>query len=695
MDAARERLAPQKDPTGAAIPRDIEERTRRGRREMLKDAPKRRLCMRFERGDTYWFITEKGALSYQPTVTAATGGGKPSHRIRNKYNFIRPIVQAKVSAATQRVPSYEVSPSTTDPADEGASRLAESVALYGYDKWRLRSVTTKVATMAIGHGGDGFAMPYFDQDVGPYVEVDGEQVGMGEIRVLTLSGNEVYWEPGVDFNDSRWYCIERARPIDELRSLPGYIGGKVVPDASTSDIPTDREGRDNLAMVTEYLERPSPKYPEGRRLVMAGGRVITDRRLVNETSRYAWEGYPLKDASGRVLDEPVLHRLSYTQDPELDRDFGLTWQLIDFQRTAQDAYNKIAEWKNRCLVPQIMAPVGSITTPRTDVPGDIIYYKPIAGMKPEWEQVPPTPDSLFRTAQEMRAAMREIAQDQNLDANAAASNTQQIIEQSQNRWQSFLGDLAEFHSRLMRHCLLLVGAHYTEPRLLQIRGRFGPYPIRDFRGAQLMGQVSVTVLPGSLAARSHDEVTKQVFAYFDRGWISGQAAMAAIQGGNAEKLIEGFELDISRANRIIQKIRDGSVMDMPSAPMTDPTTGGPVTEQVLGPDGQPILDVNGMPQTVPSQVPGWMPRDYDTPEVWKHVFSDWLKTEDAASLPEEMQAVAQNIYDGILRVQADQQARAAAAQTAQAQALGAANAAKPQDKGLPSLPGGTGTPLPT
>ncbi|MDQ3153605.1 MAG: hypothetical protein M3R63_18465, partial [Actinomycetota bacterium] len=156
MDAARERV---KGPTGLEIPASLGEKLQRGRKEMLRDAHRRRLCMRFERGDTYWYLTDKGTLSFQPTVTAANGGGKPSHRVRNKYNYIRPIVQAKVSAATQRVPSYDISPSTTDPTDEGAARLSEQVALYGYDKWRLRSTTVKVCTLAIGHGGDGFAMP--------------------------------------------------------------------------------------------------------------------------------------------------------------------------------------------------------------------------------------------------------------------------------------------------------------------------------------------------------------------------------------------------------------------------------------------------------------------------------------------------------------------------------------------------------
>jgi hypothetical protein len=47
-----------------------------------------------------------------------------------------------------------------------------------------------------------------------------------------------------------------------------------------------------------------------------------------------------------------------------------------------------------------------------------------------------------------------------------------------NRWQSFLGDLAEFHSRLMRHCLVLVARYYDAERQIQIRGQYGWQPLQ-------------------------------------------------------------------------------------------------------------------------------------------------------------------------------------------------------------------------
>jgi hypothetical protein len=61
------------------------------------------------------------------------------------------------------------------------------------------------------------------------------------------------------------------------------------------------------------------------------------------------------DADGQVIDEPVLHRLSYTVNIEGD-DLGLMERLIDLVRTISDCWNKILEYKNRGLLLQMIAP---------------------------------------------------------------------------------------------------------------------------------------------------------------------------------------------------------------------------------------------------------------------------------------------------------------------------------------------------
>src|SRR3954464_15863402 len=154
IDDQREREPAPRQPL--PVPGDVERAMRRGRGVMKRDAAKRRLCMRFERGDTFFFVNERNQLDNTPTVTAAAGGGKPPHKIRNSFNFIRPIVEDKVSSATQRIPNYEIDPATTDPEDHGAAKLSEKVAIYGYDQWRVRKTSIDAVKTAIAHGGASY-----------------------------------------------------------------------------------------------------------------------------------------------------------------------------------------------------------------------------------------------------------------------------------------------------------------------------------------------------------------------------------------------------------------------------------------------------------------------------------------------------------------------------------------------------------
>jgi hypothetical protein len=663
------------------VPPVIDRRISRGRAEMLRHASKRRLCVRMERGDTFFYLDHRENLVSYQLATIPGGGGKPPHRIRNRFNFIRPIIEDKVSAATQRVPNFEVNPSTTDPEDSAAASLAQKAAIYGYDQWRYRQARTDVVYTAIGRGGSAYALPYFDPNVGPYVEVqDGEDtklVGQGEIKIKTFNGNEVYWEPGVDFHQSRWWVTEQAQPLDDVEEMPGFIGVKLNPDAATSDIPNDAKPDQQRVMVRNYYERPCPKWPRGRWLTIANHRIIVDARRIDPTTEFPWQDYPLKNADGQSIDEPILHQLEYTHDADADADYGLTWQLIDFQRSAQDCINKMLEYKNRGLKLQMKAPVNSLIDRPDDVPGAVRYFKPGPnGEQPEWEPGPnPTIlNSLVQIFNLILTQMQSVAafQDIQADPNVAARTVGAAIENARARWQRFLQDLAEFDSRLMRHCLLLVARYYTEPRTLEIRGRMGWEPIHDFKGSKILGQSNVRVNPGSLQYLSRQQVLSIVQYYAQMQWITGPQAMDAIEHNQPGKLTETYDLDQAKINRIIQKIRDGTIMDMPTRVEMVPGPPDPVTGEV---------------QEVETEVPAWMPSDFDNVPVWQQVLANWLKTEDYENAPREAQEVGKLMWQGLQELQKQHAMRQAQQQQAMAQSLGMGNAAKPQGpSALPSTP---------
>lgn len=106
--------------------------------------------------------------------------------------------------------------------------------------------------------------------------------------------------------------------------------------------------------------------------------------------------------------------------------------------------------------------------------------------------------------------------------------------------------------------------------------------------------------------------------------------------------------------------------------------------------------VTGEQMQVAEEVPGWMPRPFDNIRVHKQVFEDFMKTTDYDALDDPGKEAASIYYDTLLRLEAEVQAKADAAQQAQAQQLGMNNAAAPQTAApLPSLPGAPGNEQPT
>lgn len=636
-------------------PPGVEEKLKRGRDAMRSEAPQRNEYLAFARGEQYrWVEPSSNILRSQSTTSNYDGSGKPRHRVRSVRNFIFDHVETLVAAATERIPGYSIAATSTDPRREGAARLARKVAYYGYEPWGVDTATERAIRYAV-IADEGFVWPYFDNTIGPYYEVEGPDGGPtplaeGEIRHRVFGPNEVFWEPGVRFEESRWHGIEQARDLDATMEMEGYVGGKLDPDAQQAETSQRDVTQERLVMVTDYLERPTPRRPDGRWITLANGRVIVQERK-----------YPCVDAEGKVLDEPVLHRLTYAEDPDSERGLGLVRHLIDAQRTLNHAVSKIAEWMNLAPNPQIVVLNGRLKDKLNDQPGAVFRA---VGTEIKFRPIPPLPPEVFTQKEEATADMARIAAQNDIPAQVeSGKGIEQLRSKDLGRHSTFFKNLARFHSRLARHNLYLVQRHYSVPRLLKVQGDRGIERIPDFLGSQLLGEVDVRVSPDSLEPRTRESIEAKILAFADRGWVTPHAAMAAINSGTAESLVEGYERDVARANLVIQKIKDGPET-LFNTPPRRPFQGE-----------EPGLDETGAPR---EYMPGWLPRPFDNVRVHLDVFADWMKSGEYDALPPPQMEAANAYYDALLGIEATQRAQQAAAQEEMAQALGSANAARPQ-----------------
>jgi hypothetical protein len=455
----------------------------------------------------------------------------------------------------------------------------------------------------------------------------------------------VFWAAGARFEESPFHVIETAQQIEYIKALPGYMGGDLKPDAQghgsfVQGVLSKTAARGNMAMLTEYLELPSAKNPEGRRLFICNNKVVCPP-----------EPYPMV-IKGPGGYEPCILKYSYIPTPWRDRDMGLVEHLIDPQRTVNDGVNKALEWMKLALNPQILAPVGAFTKkfrPTTE-PGAVIYYNPVGGKPPEWQQPPAPPQFLLEMVQNAVGDMDEIASLYQVPANLSSSRALNAYLGKVQAVEAFIVNaLADFYGRLGRHLLLYVQENYTEARLLPIQGRHGLDFIDDFKGADLRDQTAVNVQPQSITPQTKEQVEQTVMNFAQLGWVDKNQAIQAIESGTTENLVEDVELDEAKQWREIQ--------DMMGT-RSEETPGG------------------GIPQVVP----------WDNDAVHMYVLKNWLQTVEYEAEPDWVKAGAVNHYNAHKLQMETKQMQQVQQQSALAQSMGNQNAARPSSPSpTPSL----------
>lgn len=677
------------------IPNDVESRLKRGRQGLADVQARRLLGIEFANGNHFSELNKEGTkVTNLSTTAVALGGEKPDHRVRRSNDIISPMLKRKISAARQRDPDWESTGATPDPEDYAASLLALKIARAGYPLWHFPTAEVKALWWAMVTE-EAFGRATWNSNVGPFEDVsqhpeaetedpqgsgnypyagqpDPEKPqwkGRGEIEVTIYSGLEVIWEPGVDFENARWYAVEHARSVEEVEDEEGFLalpGEKLRADARTASegrgVAREKKGS-NLVMVTEYFERPCRKYPKGRWQVFANGRKI-----------FADDDYPMVDNEGRVVDTPCLRRLIYDVDASSDRAKGLVQQIIDVVRSYDQAINKQSEYSQIGLVAQLMAAEGVLLTDPTDEPGLVIEYdRSLArGEKPEWRENITFPAELFEMEERAKGRFSDISFDEDIPPQLESGKAiGQATELNRSAWQSFIDDFNRFRSELMSDCLVIAQRKYGSDRVLEFRGTTGWESVGDFQGADIRNQTDVRVRSSATETQTRSQIEQRIMQLVQTfpGVFPPEVVIEALNSANPEKLIQGYEEDVGRAHRVIGQLRDGTFWNQPDRPALP-------GEEAL------TTDLRGNPM-----VPGWLPRPFDSLPILKAAIEEWMKTDDWDRSDPQVKEASLFYYQKLLDLEAQAEQRQAEKQDEAAEEQGRANAAKERPpKESPSLP---------
>lgn len=453
----------------------------------------------------------------------------PKWRVRHVANKIAPFVTRKIAKLTRDAPVLEVSPATGDMGDIQKARLGNRVIEFLWTLLRMQDVLANEALLWLCTTGNVFLKPCWNPNAGPRLRISREAVdtdlfqelataslgreatpeeieqvqeidqAIGEVDIHVVSPFSFFCHPNARrVEDSLWVLESNIKDLDSLREEwgPPAFGVKEESDADmqwgeyeerllenvSSATSTQRTKRGAFPKVIEkqFWLRPCRQYPEGKLIVIAGGKVLHSG------------AFPYLPPNGHG-ELPYIH----LKDKKVPGRFWAQSQIED-AIPPQKAYNSLLSKRQENINVHAnvrwLNPKGS-GVPRTafnNEPGSIIDY--VGPNKPEQVAPPPFPPAVMELAHQHLADLDDITGQQEASRGIAPGrvDSAQGIVALQEADDTMLGPLnkhlAEQYAKVGSQILSLVYQYYTEDRLLKIVGRRGIIEVRSFTGKDLAGE---------------------------------------------------------------------------------------------------------------------------------------------------------------------------------------------------------------
>jgi hypothetical protein len=542
------------------------------------------------------------------------GGSKPRSRPRLTRNRYTAKITEEIALLQSRVPAYECQPINGDPQPVAAARLGDKALSSLHVSLDLAGVTQQVLVYT-ANCGQAFSFPYWNGYEGTVLDVNhetGAVTATGCMEIAVLAPWEVLYDGGTQFEKSGFWCIKRARPVEEVREEFGLKEHELKPDAV--GLPGERgEAARDLVFVYEWLRKPHDKNADGEWLCWANNRQLREQ-----------------DAYPGSHDDMVIHELAWIRRPHRHRPLGAGEQMVDIQRTFNRTINQIVAWQNLVLNPKILAAKGQLLQDPTDKAGEVIEFRPMGTVVPQWQPVPDIPQGLFVQLDRCISDFEEICGriTENQDTNSA-SHVQALNEREMTRRGLVIKNLVRWYSSQGMHLLRLAKEYWTDDQILALQGRFGVSLIEGFRGTQLEGIAQVTVSETSLSPRTRASQEAKIMQYAQMGWIEPHQAMAALNAGTAEAIIDEYELDIARQHEEIMEMLQIGEVPVPDTigelSSDDPEAAHKLLEQHLIEQAPPV-------------------EEFDNHAIHLDILRQYMKTSDWTQQTDAVKGILRSHY---------------------------------------------------
>jgi len=326
---------------------------------------------------------------------------------------------------------------------------------------------------------------------------------------------------------------------------------------------TELEGH---AVVKELWERPSMKYPDGRYIVVAGGKVLHVGPL------------PFRIGSDGKVDLPFVKFESIVR-PGCFWGRSVIERLIPIQRRYNALRNRKAEYLNRCAIGQYAIEDGSVDLDDVEenaaAPGHIFVYKkgsnpPVMMQNPSLPSAFDSEEATLLNEFTIISGVSEIARHSQAPPGVKSGVALSIaVEQDDTRLSHTVGNLEAGFVEAGRHWLRLYKQYATTKRLLRTVGTDLSVEIIDWDASDIRSD-DVVVETSAMLAESPAQRRQMVFDLLAAGLFNdpetgrltkeGQAkVLELLQFGHWEFGDDTERLHINRADRENRLMANGQL----------------------------------------------------------------------------------------------------------------------------------------
>ncbi len=471
------------------------------------------LNMAYLHGDHYSYWNP--ALNRLESASSPRTRSGPKHRVRMVDNQLFHFVRKQRARYVKSKPRFFCTP--INDSDEAAdnAKTAESI-LQGLwidqqIKRKLREVYTWVTVT-----GNGYLMPVYDTWQGPTVPIEDEEIPMGDLNVEAVSPWEIYLPfLGQFIQDLPWFIRCRAMPVDKL----DYLFNVKVKAESVESTPyqnrllsfmsqfggrakdtlkyEDPDGKEEQAFLKECYEKPSYKYPRGRVLSMASGKLLRDPVDLLQDNK---DDFDRKNA----------YRIVHFRDfifPGYPYGIPAMQHAIPLQKDWNKGKSQIIEYRDVMVKGKYLMPKGSGVTSVDSEHGQFLEYNARPGMQPQQMILISLPADIYKNMELSKISMEDIFAQHEVSRGEVPKNVksgrailalqEQDIDQTAMEHDDMEDNLAALGNMMLREAKKI-----KYEKLLEYVGSNRQIKVMTYTQDLIKGNPMVKVEPGSSIATS-------------------------------------------------------------------------------------------------------------------------------------------------------------------------------------------------